>query len=188
MASLVTHVKCKPPRRNAGVHPPFYRPPSLFLPPASTNAGWVCGERGAPLANSTELIGCKGLWVRECGSRREYLFVCTCVCVHGGRPEFSVFVFTPQFLSRTGVGKPEEELGGTPISGSATLAGGFHMNRGGEHSLNNSKIIIAALENETCWVKEVQNIHVTCIQNTKTSMKLFFQNFQNILSQWKRFK
>lgn len=78
------------PRRNAGVCPP-YRPPSLFLPPASTNPGRVCRERGASLANSTELIGCKVLWVEGSLGAEVNMCVFACVfpqsCVHGGWPE-----------------------------------------------------------------------------------------------------
>lgn len=84
-------------------------------------------QRGAPLANSKKLIGCKGLWVE--GSLGAEVNICVarvgsylvCLCVY------------PSVPPRAGVGTPRV-LGEDPISGSASLAGGFNISREGEMS------------------------------------------------------
>lgn len=63
MTLLVTHMNMYAARSNACVCVSPYHPPSLFLHSGSTYPGRIWKERGAPLANSTKLIGCKDLGV-----------------------------------------------------------------------------------------------------------------------------
>lgn len=84
--------------------------PTIALPTACLNRS---RQRGVPLANSTKLIGRKGLWVEGGLGAEVNICLCMCVCMEAGQSWglFSVFVCLSLSSSQSRNGNTKEGTG-----------------------------------------------------------------------------